>query len=175
MLTKSKSLYQVKLIIDCLPKDEYKLIPQETIDYLEKNLEYDEKIVIHPDIPLEDQNIDDKAYDMLEKIMKQVEENKKKLIKQQTEEYVKNIRGSNKEFDMKIENIELKKIIKKLEEENSKLPKAKKLVEEYQKVLKQKYNQIKELKEKNSYLYEYIDNIPKLIRKIFIKEEIKKY
>ena len=46
---------------------------------------------------------------------------------------------------------------------------------EYQKVLKQKYNQIKELKEKNSYLYEYIDNIPKLIRKIFIKEEIKKY
>ena len=175
MLTKSKSLYQVKLIIDCLPKDEYKLIPQETIDYLEKNLEYDEKIVIHPDIPLEDQNIDDKAYDMLEKIMKQVEENKKKSIKQQTEEYVKNIRGSNKEFDMKIENIELKKIIKKLEEENSKLPKAKKLVEEYQKVLKQKYNQIKELKEKNSYLYEYIDNIPKLIRKIFIKEEIKKY
>ena len=138
-------------------------------------MEYDEKIVIHPDIPLEDQNIDDKAYDMLEKIMKQVEENKKKSIKQQTEEYVKNIRGSNKEFDMKIENIELKKIIKKLEEENSKLPKAKKLVEEYQKVLKQKYNQIKELKEKNSYLYEYIDNIPKLIRKIFIKEEIKKY
>ena len=68
MLTKSKSLYQVKLIIDCLPKDEYKLIPQETIDYLEKNLEYDEKIVIHPDIPLDDQNIDDKAYDMLEKI-----------------------------------------------------------------------------------------------------------
>jgi len=175
MLTKSKSLYQVKLIIDCLPKDEYKLIPQETIDYLEKNLEYDEKIVIHPDIPLEDQNIDNKAYDMLEKIMKQVEENKKKSIKQQTEEYVKNIRGSNKEFDMKIENIELKKIIKRLEEENSKLPKAKKLVEEYQKVLKQKYNQIKELKEKNSYLYEYIDNIPKLIRKIFIKEEIKKY
>lgn len=175
MLTKSKSLYQVKLIIDCLAKDEYKLIPQETINYLEKNLEYDEKIVIHPDIPLEDQNIDDKAYDMLEKIMKQVEENKKKSIKQQTEEYVKNIRGSNKEFDMKIENIELKKIIKRLEEENSKLPKAKKLVEEYQKVLKQKYNQIKELKEKNSYLYEYIDNIPKLIRKIFIKEEIKKY
>ena len=74
-----------------------------------------------------------------------------------------------------MENIKLKDLIKKLEKENSKLPKAKKLLEEYQKVLKQKYNQIKELKEKNSYLYEYIDNIPKLIRKIFIKEEIKKY
>lgn len=69
----------------------------------------------------------------------------------------------------------MKDLIKKLEKENSKLPKAKKLVEEYQKLLKQKYNQIKELKEKNSYLYEYIDNIPKFIRKIFVKEDIKKY
>ena len=40
MLTKAKSLYQVKLILDYLPEEEYDLIPQETIDYIEDNFEY---------------------------------------------------------------------------------------------------------------------------------------
>ena len=33
MLSKAKALYQVKLILDYLPEEEYKLIPKETIDY----------------------------------------------------------------------------------------------------------------------------------------------
>lgn len=33
MLSKAKAIYQVKLILDYLPDEEYKLIPQETIDY----------------------------------------------------------------------------------------------------------------------------------------------
>ena len=42
MLSKEKSLYQVKLILDYLPEEEYKLIPQDLIDYVEDNFEYDE-------------------------------------------------------------------------------------------------------------------------------------
>lgn len=44
MLTKAKALYQVKLILDYLPEEEYRQIPQEMIDYIEENLEYDENI-----------------------------------------------------------------------------------------------------------------------------------
>ena len=44
MLSKAKLLYQVKLILDYLPKEEYNLIPQETIYYIEDNFEYDENI-----------------------------------------------------------------------------------------------------------------------------------
>lgn len=42
MLSQAKVLYQVKLILDYLPEEEYKLIPQEMIDYIEDNFEYDE-------------------------------------------------------------------------------------------------------------------------------------
>lgn len=38
MLSQAKVLYQVKLILDYLPEEEYKLIPQEMIDYIEDNL-----------------------------------------------------------------------------------------------------------------------------------------
>lgn len=82
------------------------------------------------------------------------------------------VRDSNDNFNMKMENIKLKNLIKTLEKENSKLPKAKKLLEEYKDVLKQKYTQVDELKEDNIYLYEYINKIPGFIRKIFVKEEI---
>ena len=34
MLSQAKVLYQVKLILDYLPEEEYKLIPQEMIDYI---------------------------------------------------------------------------------------------------------------------------------------------
>ena len=39
MLTNKKVLYQVKLILDCLPDNEYALIPKDTIDYIENNYE----------------------------------------------------------------------------------------------------------------------------------------
>ena len=81
MLSKSKALYQVKLILDYLPEEEYKLIPQETIDYIEDNFEYDENITINPDIPLERQKIDDKAYELLDKIINQAESYEKKTKK----------------------------------------------------------------------------------------------
>ena len=72
MLYRAKALYQVKLILECLPEEEYKLIPQEKIDYIEENFEYDENFRIDPKKPLEKQKIDDKAYDLLEKIVKEI-------------------------------------------------------------------------------------------------------
>ena len=79
-MTKSEALYQVKLILDYLPEEEYKLIPKETIDYIEENFEYDENISIDPNIPLENQNIDDKAYEFLDKVIKSTEVNNKTIV-----------------------------------------------------------------------------------------------
>ena len=54
-------MYQVKLILDYLPEEEYKLIPQDVIDYVEDNFEYDENITIAPSIPLEKQKLNEKT------------------------------------------------------------------------------------------------------------------
>ena len=43
MISKAKALYQVKVILDYLPEDEYKLIPKEMLDYIEDNFEYEER------------------------------------------------------------------------------------------------------------------------------------
>jgi len=169
-MTKAKALYQVKLILDYLPKEEYDLIPKEEIEYIENNFEYDENIIINPNIPLENQKIDDKAYDILERIMKKAENNKKSNHKNEISQYVKSVKESNKIYDAKIENIRLKNIVEVFKKENNKIPKAKQLLEEYKNALKQKEEEIENLKENNEYLYENIQKIPKFIRKIFIKD-----
>lgn len=166
MLTKGGILYQVKLILDYLPDEEYQLIPQDTIDFIENNFEYDENITINPDIPLEEQNIDDKTYEMLDKILKSAENNKANDIYQ----YIENVKKQNKEFGEKIENIKLKNIVEMLKKENEKIPKAKELLEEYKMALQQKEREIERLKENNQNLYEYIQRIPGVLRKIFIKD-----
>ena len=172
MITKAKALYQVKLILDYLPDEEYKLIPQETIDYIEDNFEYDENFSIDPSIPLEKQKIDDKAYEFLDKIVKSVESNKKENTINQNSEiemYVKQVKESNKNYNAKIENIRLKNLVETLKKENSKIPKAKDLISEYKEVLKEKDNEIEKLKKNNQELYNCIEKLPKIIRKIFIK------
>ena len=73
MLTKGKILYQVKLILDCLLEDEYDLIPDDVIDYMEDNYEYDENITIDENIPLEKQKIDKNTYEILDLILKEIE------------------------------------------------------------------------------------------------------
>lgn len=173
MLTKAKALYQVKLILDYLPKEEYELIPQETIEYIEDNFEYDENISIDPTIPLEKQKIDDKAYELLEKIVEQTKKTKEKTNDKEISKYLEQVKKSNENFNIQIENIKLKNIIETLEKENEKIPKAKQLVEEYKEILKQKDIEIENLKENNKYLYECNQKIPKFIRKFFIKEDIK--
>lgn len=166
MLSKRKMLYQVKLILDYLPEEEYRLIPQDMINYIENNYEYDENIKINPNIPLEKQSIDDKTYEMLNKIEKQTLNNTKDI-----DNYIEKVKKENKEFNIKIENAKLKKKLEVLEKENERIPKAKALLEEYNSALKQKETEIKRLKEKNQKLNNYIKKIPKILRNIFTKED----
>ena len=170
MLTKAKAVYQVKLILDYLPREEYKLIPKETINYIEENFEYDENIKIDPSIPLENQKIDDKAYEMLEEIIKNAENKKRTSNTNEISQYIKSVKESNKNYDAEIENIKLKNILELLKKENNKIPKAKELLEEYKEALKKKDEEIAKLKEDNEYLFKYIQRIPKILRKIFIKD-----
>ena len=60
-----------------------------------------------------------------------------------------------------------------LKKENEKIPKAKELLQDYKDALKQKDSEIEKLKSNNQELYEYIEKVPKFIRKIFIRENIK--
>ena len=168
MLSKEKALYQVKLILDYLPEEEYKLIPTETIDYIEENFEYDENISINNNIPLENQNIDEKTFEILDKIVKKIELDKKENDNKKVKGYINEIKKSNESYNVKLENIRLKNIIETLEKENSKIPKAKELLEEYQKLIGQKNNKISILINVNKGLNENINKIPKILRKIFI-------
>ncbi len=168
MLPKAKAIYQVKLILDYLPEEEYKMIPQEIIDYIEDNFEYDENFTINPSIPLENQKIDDKAYELLDKIVKSVGSTKESIqIKNnsKTDEYIE-----SNNTDIEKENIRLNNLIEMLKVENSKIPKVKDLLEEYKIALKQKDDEILNLKAKNKELYDSLQKIPKILRKIFIKE-----
>lgn len=168
MISKARALYQVKLILEYLPEEEYKLIPQETIDYIENNFRYDENITIDPNIPLEEQNIDNKAYEILDTIIKEVEKNKQVIEnKEKSIQYAKEV---NEKSDIKPENIELQNIIKALKKENEKLPKAKELLEEYKDALMKKEEEITRLKNINEELNYSIQKVPKFIRKIFIKD-----
>ena len=171
MLTKEKSLYQVKLILDYLPEEEYKLIPQDLINYVEDNFEYDENITIDPSIPLEKQKLDNKTYDFLEKMMKKIERNKAKYSKTELDAYVKKAKVENEKFDSKLEIFRLQEIIENYKKENSKLPKAKELIEEYQELIEAKEKEIEKLKEENKKYCEYIEKIPKFVKKVFLKDK----
>lgn len=170
MITKAKSLYQVKLILECLPEEEYKLIPQETISYIEDNMEYDENIIIDPNITLEQQNIDEKAYEFLDKVIKDIDRKEKnKKINTDMSSYISRVKKENDDFNEKIEIIMLKELIEELRKENSKIPKAKALIVDYKKLMKKKDQEIYNLKQENIELYKNIQKIPMLLRKVFIK------
>ena len=173
MVSKAKALYQVKLILDYLPEEEYKLIPKETIEYIEDNFEYDENFSIDPNIPLEKQKIDDKAFEMLDKIVKSAEMTKKENKSIKNDEmvsYLKDIRESNRNYNARIENIRLKNLVEILKKENRKIPKAKDLLSDYKDALKQKEDEIEKLKKNNQDLYNCIQGLPKIIKKLFIKD-----
>lgn len=173
MLSKAKALYQVKLILDYLPEEEYKLIPKKTIEYIENNFEYDENFSINPNIPLEKQKIDDKAYEILDKIVKatEVTKNENKLHdKAKMNAYIQEVKESNQNYNDRIENIRLKNLVEMLKKENSKILKAKDLISDYKDALKQKEDEIEKLKKNNQDLYNCIQGLPKIIKKLFIKD-----
>ncbi len=84
-------------------------------------------------------------------------------------EYINKVKESNKNYYSKIENVKLKKIINLLKNENQKIPKAKNLIEDYKKALECKNNEISSLKSDIDYLSECLNKIPKIFRKIFLK------
>lgn len=69
----------------------------------------------------------------------------------------------------RIENIRLKNLVEILKKENSKISKAKNLLSEYKYAMKEKDNEIEELKRNNQDLYNCIQGLPKIIKKLFIK------
>ena len=169
MLSKDKALYQVKLILDYLPEEEYKLIPKETIDYIEDNFEYDENIVVDPKIPLEQQKIDDKAYEILDKILNEVSKKEDESLDNRINTYIQEVENSNQNYNIQIENIRLKNLVEMLKKENNKITQAKDLVSEYKDALKQKNDEIEKLKKNNQDLYNCINGLPKIIKNLFIK------
>lgn len=174
MISKAKALYQVKVILSYLPEEEFKLIPKETIDYIEDNFEYDEKFSIDPNIPLEKQKIDDKAYEILDKIVKSAETTKKEnksINNSEINAYLQIVRESNKNYNARIENIRLKNLVELLKKENNKIPKAKELLSEYKDTIKEKDNEIEKLRRNNQDLYNCIQGLPKIIKKLFIKND----
>lgn len=86
------------------------------------------------------------------------------------EKYIETAKISNEIFNTKVENIMLNNMIEKLKSDNTKIPKAKELIEEYQIALTKKDKEIVALKENNEYLAQNIEKIPKIIRKVFIKD-----
>ena len=130
-MTKGKTIYQVKLILEHLPEEEYKLIPKHVIEYINENAEYDESIKIDPSIPLEKQEIFETSYKMLDTIIKEVEAKPKKDNNKIKVEESKNMQNENliqdyvrklKEKDSEIE--ELKKKNQQLYDYLKKIPKT---------------------------------------------------
>lgn len=168
MLIKENMLYQVKLIIDCLPDDEYMRISQDTINYIEDNYEYNENIKIDANIPLEKQNLDRGTIRFLEKIILEIDDNKKNENDKLFEDVL------NKDFDfkdIKIENVKLKELVDVFKKENLKIPKIKDLVNEYKIQLNQANKKIEILENRNEYLTKVLNKIPKFIRNIFIRKQ----
>ena len=212
-MTKSKAYYQAYLVLDCLSDEEYSLIPQELLDDIKSKMEVDPTIKIDSSIPLEKQKIDEKAYDVLEKVIKAIERNYGKDAIDNPNKYATNVKKRKKNDDdevsigeessrkkptpkptleveresstvqerrfkeLQTENLKLQGIIKALEEENKKIEKARELFVDYKEVLtlkdvriKKLSDEVDELKKSNAELNSYIQKVPKVLRKIFIRD-----
>ena len=98
----------------------------------------------------------------------------KSLYNENVRDYISKLKKENESFNNKVEIFKLNQTIQKMKGENNKIPKAKILLEKYKELLTQKEQENAKLKKYNKYLYEYIQNIPAFIRKIFTKESNEK-
>lgn len=151
-MTKEKALYQVKLILDNLNEEEYDLIPKEDIEYINENMEISEDIIIDTSKPLEEQDIDDKACEYLEKILNKIEKN---------QQICKGYEGFSR--------LNLITEINKYKNESGKNNEIRKLLEDYKNLVNKKNEEIEKVRENNKLLYDSIQKCPKLIRKIYFK------
>lgn len=178
-MTKEKAMYQAWLIIESLPREEKLLIPQEVIEKIEDTMEYDESITIDKNIPWEKQKFDDKVWKILKDVITKIEKtgyniNAKKENRGTKDStisaYLKSVKESNQNYNDKIENVRLKELLKKFQNESNKISQAKNLLFDYNEALKQKNKEIENLKRNNKDLYDCIQKLPSIIRKIFIKD-----
>ena len=72
-MTKPKAYYPAYLVLQCLSKEEYSLIPKDLLDEIKNKMEVDETIKVDSTIPLEKQKIDEKAYDILDRVIRAIE------------------------------------------------------------------------------------------------------
>jgi len=211
-MTKPKAYYQAYLVLDCLSKEEYALIPKELLEEIKSKMEVDKSITVDSTIPLEKQKIDEKTYDILDRVIRAIEkaygsdaidnpdkyaslvtdppvkEPKDKKYSQKTstrkqdnipeEIVIENEKERISIKELKEENLRLEGIISALRNENKKIEEAKQLYYDYKEVVSKKdeiirdlKNQNDELKKVNEELHQDIQKIPKLFRKIFIKED----
>ena len=120
----------------------------------------------HPDLPIEEQDIDDKTYDILEEMLSKIDKNAIQDIEDKD-----GIQEGSAEFDsLKNENLQLKELTERLKKENSKIVQIKDLVQDYKDELNKKTKEIEELKAQNEDLLNSIKKAPKLIRKLYFKE-----
>lgn len=104
-MTKSKAYYQAYLVIQCLSKEEYSLIPKALLDEITSKMEVDDTIKVDSTVPLEKQKIDEKAYDILDKVIRAIEREYGKDAIDNPGKYAKDVKDdSNK----KSPNVETK-------------------------------------------------------------------
>ena len=191
-MTKEKAYYQAFLILEHLPKEEYDLIPKDMIAEIEDKMEYDENISIDTSISLEKQKIDEKTYEILDKVIKTVEKTNKQSLNsivlnnkqpdnsKEVKKYIERCNTENELYNAKIEMIRLNEIVEKLKNENGKVGEAKELIIGYRNVIGTKDEeisklnaQLEKLKENNQELFDTLNKIPKFLRKMFVKDDVK--
>lgn len=191
---------EVSVILNHLDEEEYSKIPSEVIEAIEKNknkdhvFEFDEQVELRKQKLLKETRAilfnlfrdylctpkqKEKIIQMQKEERYKIEENKKikcnvenifKNQKQEFAEYLNKVKVSNENYKVKIENVELKNSVEFLEKENSKISKAKDLLEDYKNLIAQKDIEIERLKKTNFELHQKILRIPRIIRKVFIKD-----
>ena len=199
-MTKPHAYYEAYLVLQCLSKTEYNLIPKSLLDEITSKMEKDDSIKIDPSIPLEKQKLSEKTYGILDKVINAIEkEYGKDAIDHPENVTVKEdikkdadieIDLSNNDFKpqadpkssskLQEENFKLQGIIETLKKENEKVGKAKELVLDYKGLVEKKDMEIEKLKEQvtklqgdNADLYNQIQQVPRIFRKIFIKDDVK--
>ena len=202
-MTKPQAYYEAYLVLQCLSKVEYNLIPQSLLDEITSKMEKDDSIKVDPTIPLEKQKLSDKTYDILDKVISAIEKaygkdaidhpenvkvEEKKPNKPEEIDLDFDIKDTKKtsysgnmsESKLKEENIRLQSIIESLKVESAKVGQAKELVLDYKELVEKKETEINKLKEEvtklqgdNADLIDQINKFPKLLRKIFIKDDVK--
>lgn len=155
-MTKNKALYEVYLIINELPEEEYNMIPQDEIDYIKENMEEIEGYIFDPTVELEKQKISEEAYDYLEKLLNKIDN------------------ASEKEEETSQDELSyLRELVEKLKSENEVIPKSQELIRKYEETIDKKNKEIEDLKIQNESLTAQINKLPKLVKKLFIKDERK--